>query len=403
MIAGWVLSGFLHLATGANVLDSVRGAMGVTAHFFYTRPGELQAFRSAGLTWVRREMNWMDIERERGVYRFRDWDKVVDSLTAHGIRIVFLMGYGNKLYDQGRSPATPEAIEAYANWVAAAVARYRGRGIVWEIWNEPNWHFWTPKPDVDAYLRLLAATARKARAADPGVVLLGPAQAGSDTAYADSCVRRGILEHIDGYSLHPYRTSNPESLEPELASLRRILSRGGRKVPVVVTEWGYSTGDAAVPPRTQARFLARMRLFALVEDLPILFWYDWMDNGEDSLERENRYGMMGHNVDFRKEILHKPVLLAQVQVSKVLQGAKLVRRQTVDTATRVVELARGGARALVVWRFAPGEPSLVMSLPGTIRCLDMTGQTCRNFRHRKGGTFELIPTPEPSYILQSGY
>ena len=403
MIPAGVLAGLLHLAAGPTVLDSVRGAMGVTAHFFYTQPGELPAFRSAGLTWVRREMNWMDIERERGVYRFRDWDKVVDSLTSHGIRIVFIMGYGNKLHDQGRSPATPEAIEAYANWVAAAVARYRGRGIVWEIWNEPNWHFWTPKPDLDAYLRLLAATSRKARAVDPGVVLLGPAQAGSDTAYADSCVRRGILDHIDGYSLHPYRTSNPESLEPELAGLRRILSRGGTKVPVVITEWGYTTGDAAVPARAQARFLARMRLLALVEDLPMLFWYDWMDNGKDSTERENRFGMVGHKVDFRKEIRHKPVFAAQVQVAKILQGARLVRRNTLDSATRVVELSRKGSRALVVWRFAPGEPRLVLKLPGRLRCQDMTGRPCSGFRARRDGTFEVVATPEPTYILQSGF
>ena len=58
------------------------------------------------------------------------------------------------------------------------VRRYRGRGVVWELWNEPNGHqFWPGGPNASAYAALALALGREMRAepALRGEVLVGPA------------------------------------------------------------------------------------------------------------------------------------------------------------------------------------------------------------------------------------
>jgi len=40
-------------------------------------------------------------------------------------------------------------------WAVAAAHHFRNRGVLWEMYNEPNIGFWKPKPNVDDYIALL--------------------------------------------------------------------------------------------------------------------------------------------------------------------------------------------------------------------------------------------------------
>src|SRR5690606_14136712 len=55
------------------------------------------------------------------------------------------LSYGNPIYEGGGQaklggsfPSSPEALQAWDNWVAAFVTRYKDKVPEWEIWNEPN-------------------------------------------------------------------------------------------------------------------------------------------------------------------------------------------------------------------------------------------------------------------------
>ena len=54
---------------------------------------------------------------------------------------------------------------------------YKGKGIIWELWNEPNGDFWSPHPNVDDYAKLVEVAIPAMRQEDPNVLIVGPRSA----------------------------------------------------------------------------------------------------------------------------------------------------------------------------------------------------------------------------------
>ncbi len=147
--------------------------LGVATHFTDPAPGEMERMAEAGWAMIRTDLIWQAVERTPGHYDFAAYDRLQAQLKHAGIRPMFILDYGNRLYDGGRSPHTAQARAAFARFAAAAAAHFRGQGVVWEIWNEPNIvQFWKPEPDAQAYARLAMETAQAIREADPEALIL---------------------------------------------------------------------------------------------------------------------------------------------------------------------------------------------------------------------------------------
>src|SRR6059036_1080193 len=85
---------------------------------------------------------------------FRD---AVGRLDALGIRPLFVV-----VGDPAAPPLDGGGVDAYASFVAARAAEFRGRIAGWEIWNEEDAQaWWAPAPPVDGTAR------RPARGGDP--------------------------------------------------------------------------------------------------------------------------------------------------------------------------------------------------------------------------------------------
>ncbi len=149
--------------------------MGINIHFTSELPGTLSMMRAAGIGWVRMDFFWADIERKKGAYDFNKYDTLLSQLDSRHIRPWLIFDYGNPLYGDG-SPRTDESRTAFADFAAVAVTHFKNRGVLWEMWNEPNIGFWKPKPDVDEYAKLAIATGKAVAAADPAAVYVGPAR-----------------------------------------------------------------------------------------------------------------------------------------------------------------------------------------------------------------------------------
>ncbi|MCR4412831.1 MAG: beta-galactosidase, partial [Thermoguttaceae bacterium] len=106
--------------------------LGVNIHFTDPRPGEMEMLAKAGFRWVRMDFVWQATERKKGEYDFSAYDRLLKSLDEHKIRALFILDYGNPLYDKGLAPASDEGRQAFARWAAAAARRFRNRGILWE-------------------------------------------------------------------------------------------------------------------------------------------------------------------------------------------------------------------------------------------------------------------------------
>lgn len=81
---------------------AIPGGVGVNIHFTDAQPGEIEMLAAAGFRWVRMDFAWAATERERGQYDFAAYDRLMQALDAHGIRALFILDYGNALYDRER-------------------------------------------------------------------------------------------------------------------------------------------------------------------------------------------------------------------------------------------------------------------------------------------------------------
>src|SRR6185295_973894 len=151
-------------------------SFGVNIDFTDPRPGEIKMLSEAGFRWVRMDRKWDVTETEPGRYDFSPYDRLVAALQPYNIHTLFILDYGNPLYDNGAPPRTEATRQAFARWAVAAAKHFAGRGALWEVYNEPNHSmFWPPQPNVQEYIELAKAVGRGFREQVPDEKLIGPA------------------------------------------------------------------------------------------------------------------------------------------------------------------------------------------------------------------------------------
>jgi hypothetical protein len=330
--------------------------LGVNIHFTDPKPGEMEMLAAGGFRWVRMDFTWGGTERERGKHDFAAYERLLAALEPHGIRALFILDYSNRLYEKDRSVVTGEGRRAFAQWAAAAAKRFQGRGVVWEIWNEPNIDkFWAPQPDVDQYAALAIAAARAIREAAPGEAIVGPATSAVDFEFLEGCFDAGLLEWWDAVSIHPYRQSAPETAAQDYQRLRKLIdqhSPPGKTVPILSGEWGYSAVWKNFDEEKQGKMLARQWLINLANQIPLSIWYDWHDDGPDPREAEHHFGSVAFEYHSGRTPVYdpKPAYQAAQTLTTQLREYRFAKRINVDNPDDYVLLFhRGDELRLAAW------------------------------------------------------
>jgi len=313
------------------------GSGGVCPVGYGGEEGEIDLFRAAGLRISRMDFQWEKIEdlarvKEKGQYYFDEYDAITGALTKAGIRPLYILDYANRLYEPNQSIVTEAGREAFVRWAAAAAKRYAGKGIVWEIWNEPNIFFWSPQTatSIEDYVKLVAAVAPKIRGADPNAVIIGPATSGIPHDWLEKSFRLGLLEHIDGVSVHPYRREAPETVVPEYERLRALIARyapPGKEIPILSTEWGYTCGARGLghmpvlSREEQAAHLLRMFLIHRWQGVPVNIWFDWKNWSDDWNNPDANAGIVTSRLE------PKTAYVALQVLSRELDGFAFERKE----------------------------------------------------------------------------
>jgi len=316
--------------------------VGVNIHFVTGHERDLDRIAQAGFKFVRMDFGWAGIETSKNIYNWSEYDQLVANLEKRGLSALFILDYSNPLFESTvastnpitrqreqnlASPQHPESVAAFARWAAAAAGHYQGRPVIWEIWNEPNIQFWSPKPDVQQYTALALATCKAMRAAQPSATIIGPATSEFPWEFLETFMKSGVLEYLDAVSVHPYRPPGkpPETAATDYARLRKLIDRytaepkKGR-LPIVSGEWGYSTCTKGVSLERQAAFAARQQLFNLLQGVPLSIWYDWKNDGDDSKENEHNFGTV------LPDLSPKPAYTAIQTLTRELAGYRIVQR-----------------------------------------------------------------------------
>ncbi len=330
--------------------------------------------KAAGFRFVRMDLFWHKIEHEeRNKYDFSDYDALVQTMSSRGIRIIFILDYGNDLWGGGNAHHLPEGRPAFVRFAAAAARRYRGRGIIWEIWNEPNLEkFWHAPPDPLSYADLAFKVIAAVRREDPTAWIVGPATAHFPWEYLETLGQVGLYNQLDAVTVHPYRHNEPESAWEDYVRLRGILDRASpeRKIPIIAGEWGYSTVVGGHTEEQQAMFLTRQMLAHLAADVDLSIWYDWRNDGENAYEIEHNFGVVDYHFN------PKPSYHAIKTMTDTLAGYRFQRRIPLARNDDFLLLFSNGEQvALAAWTAGTPHQVRLPILCDAVTQVEMTGAT----------------------------
>lgn len=327
----------------------------------------LREAHAMGFRIVRKGMYWNAVEKVKGVYVFSDYDEQMACAQELGLTVVVTLFGGNELFETEagvKGVVTPAGREGFAGFAAAAAARYKGRKVLFEIWNEPNVRtFWgshgthNTKPFADEYSALVNTVVPAMLKADPDCFVL----AGSVSNYwepsyqwTEFCFQNGVLKSgIKGWSVHPYGVRTPEEHAIGHARTRELLVKyGAPDLPMVNTERGYSVaqtetgegwsgGEAGKTLGYQASQFVRQLLVDQLCGVRFSSWYEWGGN-------EN-FGFWNPDGSPR------PVVASIRELVAELGGYRVVERLPSDSALDYLVLCENakGARKLAVWTAPP--------------------------------------------------
>jgi hypothetical protein len=389
---------------------AVPDALGVNIHFTDPRPGEMRMLADGGFKICRMDFTWGGTERKPGEYDFGAYDRLLQSLEPHGIRALFILDYGNRHYDEGKPPHTDEGRRAMAKWAAAAVNHFKGKGVIWEMWNEPNIaQFWKPRPSAGDYAKLAIEVGKAIKSAAPDELYIGPASSTIDLPFLETCFKAGCLQYWDAVSVHPYRQKAPETVTEEYAKLRALIRQhgpAGKAIPILSGEWGFSAEWRNFDADRQGKYLPREFLVNLYNEIPVSIWYDWHDDGPDSKEAEHHFGTVTFPYREGQTPVYepKPAYLAAGTLAAQLGGYSYNKRLAQQRADDYVLLFSkiGGQPTdvrLAVWTAAKEAHEITLpAMPGAFTITNHTGDKSSTKEATKSGLVITL-TDAPQYLV----
>jgi hypothetical protein len=237
------------------------------------------AINGMGFGWVKQQVEWRDIENSKGNYNWGGLDEVVNVANSHGIRVLFSV-----LRSPGWASAHPDSpprnFNDYGDFVGALAARFKGKGMAYEVWNEQNLkREWTQYPlDACKYVELLKIAYTRIKNADPSAIVVAGALTPTvvndpnigfdDRGFLNQEYGCGMKGWYDALGAHPSGFNNPPDadwrtwVDPARPSFKGhpsfffkntmedyrniMVNNGDSSRPIWVTEFGWAVG-AALP------------------------------------------------------------------------------------------------------------------------------------------------------------
>lgn len=209
-----------------------------------------------GVGYARIQSGWAKCEQEKGKYDFGWLDEIVDGLIEEGVKPWMCLCYGNPLYnDEGADLGSAiftdkKAYDGWCNYVAAVTKRYKGKIVMYEIWNEPNLGKNYEHPD--RYAELYVRTAETIRKYDSDVRLAGLSLSGRvPLDFAEQVLgllkEKNALHLLECATFHPYYP-NPDDATEKILALEELVHKYNPQTRLIqgetgcpsILEWGHA-------------------------------------------------------------------------------------------------------------------------------------------------------------------
>jgi hypothetical protein len=361
-----------------NTLQSIfQNGIGVNINEHQTER-DLDYVASAGFNFVRTDLFWSDVETSKGQYNWQKYDRLVAKLKVKNIHPLFILCYNNPDVYGGkwlRGISSTTEVKAFAKFASLAVSHFKAFNPIWEIYNEPNRHeYWEPKPDVKAYMNMAKSAIIAMQNIDSQAKILAPAlghklQEGRlDYSYLEECLKQGLLPLVDGISIHPYVDGNPESVEKVYQRVKTLINyynHEKRSIPIISSEWGYSSYGDDTSIKTQSDYLARMFLFNLSQHIPISIGYSLTDSDAPYYsEYEKKYGIL--KIDYTPKLAYWAIK----EMNQHLKGKRFIRKLSSESDDYLLEFSDGINTVIAAWTLSNshsvtiyGKNQLISSAP----------------------------------------
>jgi hypothetical protein len=251
----------------------------------------LAKVKAAGITWIRIDINWNQIENTKGKFNFSDVDRVADYAAANGLSVYASIGdtpgWANS--NQGFNyPATD--INDWKDFVSRIIIRYKDKIKYWGIWNEPNVKVFFALGKDKFVQQILLPAVQTIRAVDPTAFIVGPELAHLTGSGAEWYFwLKYILDNAGGYfdiiSHHFYEDlgvyliyellENGDKLIPAVKQIIQEAGQGDK--PFWITETGWNTSQFSETMQS-LRYLDMLQTRARKDYPQKIFFYEIIDD-----------------------------------------------------------------------------------------------------------------------------
>lgn len=361
---------------------------------------DAEMLKASGTPVVRDGISWSSTEQVKGQYNFAKSDAFIPLLAEYGIEPLLVVDSyktGHDLYldeNGNRLIRSDEQIEAFSNFVMAAVRRYP-QIKKWEILNEPNFVLTGAE-----YYRIIYTTAKKIKAYDPTLeVYAGGLAVYDNKNFINGFYLEKLYPYIDGISYHHYNhwryADGPEYYRTTDEIVDIMMREGGWK-NLIITETGYSTGiyNEQVPEIKEASDNVKRAVTCDWYGIDYLAYYDFKDDGYDATEREHNFGSV--EIDNTP----KPGYYTVKQYQKATNRAIYIGEAYLSDAITAHVYAANDDYFMIAWAKNPN-PEADIRKENTTKAIYSFGDenvTIENMFGEHVGGNTLTATYQPSYI-----
>lgn len=134
----------------------------------------VKLMKEAGVSWVRLDFLWSEIEPAQGEFNFAKYDQLVELLNKNGLNVLGILHYNTEwaaVCNQWN--CAPKDTALFVNYARETIGRYKGKVSYWEVWNEPDSAtYWVPQDGLKTYCKLLKEVYIAAKKINPDCKIL---------------------------------------------------------------------------------------------------------------------------------------------------------------------------------------------------------------------------------------
>lgn len=396
--------------------------MKVCTHYLFGRGNfedNIELMSQIGISGIRDEVKWQDVEYEPGKYRTPTNGTVkFKEAAAEGVgENMFLLSDGHTFYNNGQwsMPQTDAQVEAWKGYVDYVTKEFKGSIKYYELWNEPNLtNFNSDMVSATKYAELAKATYPIVKKNDPDAIFCVFSTAQLPEDWIREACDAGILEYTDAVTVHPYDWSGEGSgvdrnfrnsfYVQRMRDFKELMAEYGHPdIPIISSELGVTQTTSLQSPSGQAAIATQ--IFAMTQGegvVDCMFYYDfqndymtaerYLDNGEAN------WGFIRNDKD-TVPAAAKPLYIAMANYNKLLSDVTNVDN-IVEGRTSVYRFKRNadGKQVIILWNDNSSE-SIGLDLGvNQAEVLDMYGNS-KGYIQSEDGTYSFEATYEPIYIV----